>query len=166
MLDRVKELEHEGYVLEAADGTFELVVREAQGWKQDFFDVESFRVFVEQRPDGTVVAEATVKLNVADRRVVTTAEGDGPVNALDRALRSALAETFPELDRIRLTDYRVRDLDSTDATAARVRVGIEHSDGVDIWDTAGVHPNIIEASWEALVDGVVLGLLRARNDSR
>ena len=163
IVDRVKEMEHEGYTLEAADGTFELLVREATGWKQDFFTAESFRVFVEQRPDGDVVAEATVKVLVGDERVIVTREGTGPVHALDRALRAALAPAYPEVENAHLSDYRVRDLDSSDGTAARVRVLIEHSNGDETWGTIGVHPNIIEASWEALEDGIVLGLLRHRN---
>ena len=164
VVDTVKELEHRGYTLEAADGTFELLVREARGWKQRYFSVESFRTHVEQRADGDVVAEATVKVTVGDERVIVTREGNGPVHALDRALRAALAGTFPEVHEFRLSDFRVRDLDSSDGTAARVRVLIEHSDRTGSWSTIGVHPNIIEASWEALVGGVVLGLVRHRGD--
>jgi len=163
VVDEVKDLEHRGYTLEAADGTFELLVRRAQGWKQPFFSVESFKVNVEQQPAGDVLAEATVKVNVGDERVIVTREGNGPVHALDQALRSALAGAYPEIKEFHLTGYRVRDLDSTDGTAARVRVLIEHGDAETSWGTIGVHPNIIEASWEALEDGIVLGLLRHRN---
>lgn len=159
-VERIKELEHQGYQFEAADGSFELLIREIQGWKQPFFELESYRVFVEHR-DGDVVAEATVKLHLADERIVTTREGDGPVSALDRALRTALAGSYPEIERIRLTDYRVRDLDSSDGTSARVRVLCEHSDGDATWGTVGVHENIIDASWKAVADGIVVGLLRA-----
>lgn len=159
VVDRIKELEHFGYQFEAADGSFELLLREAQGWKQEFFELESYRVFVEHR-DGEVVAEATVKAWVGDGRVVTTAEGAGPVSALDRALRAALRGTHPQVDHIRLTDYRVRDLDSSDGTSARVRVLCEHSDGDQVWGTVGVHENIIDASWKAVADGLVIGLLR------
>ncbi len=159
VVDRIKELEHLGYQLEGADGSFELLVRQAQGWKQDFFTLESYKVFVEHR-DGEVQAEATVKLRVGDERLVTTSEGDGPVSALDRALRAGLRPRYPEVDRVRLTDYRVRDLDSGDGTSARVRVLVEHSDGADTWGSVGVHENIIDASWLALVDGLVVGLLR------
>jgi 2-isopropylmalate synthase len=161
VVDRIKVLEHEGYTFEAADGSFELLLREAQGWKPDFFDLESYRVFVENR-GGEVVAEATVKVNVGDERVVRTAEGDGPVSALDRALRAALSSAYPEINRIHLTDYRVRDLDSSDGTSARVRVLNEHTNGNEVWGTVGVHENIIDASWKALSDGLVIGLLRAR----
>jgi 2-isopropylmalate synthase len=159
VVDRIKELEHEGYHFEAADGSFELLLREAQGWRQTFFDLESYRVFVEYRA-GEVVAEATVKVHIDDDRVVATREGDGPVSALDRALRAALADAYPQLERIRLTDYRVRDLDSSDGSSARVRVLCEHSDVEDSWGTVGVHENIIDASWKAVVEGVVVGLLR------
>jgi len=159
VVDRIKELEHIGYHFEAADGSFELLLREAQGWKQDFFDLESYRVFVEHR-DGEVFAEATVKVHVGDERVVTTREGDGPVSALDRALRAALVGAYPEIADITLTDYRVRDLDSSDGTSARVRVLCEHANSDTSWGTVGVHANIIDASWKAVVEGLVLGLLR------
>ncbi|HSF87137.1 MAG TPA: citramalate synthase [Acidimicrobiia bacterium] len=159
VVDRIKELEHRGYQFEAADGSFELLLREAQGWKQDFFRVESYRVFVEHR-DHEVVAEATVKVHVGDERVVTTREGDGPVSALDRALRAALTGRYPNIDRIRLTDFRVRDLDSSDGSSARVRVLVENSDGDEVWGSVGVSENIIDASWKAVVEGLVVGLLR------
>jgi 2-isopropylmalate synthase len=161
LVDRIKELEHQGYVFEAADGSFELLLREVQGWTQDFFRLESYRVFVEHR-DGEVVAEATVKVHVGEERVVATREGKGPVGALDLALRAALTDHYPELERIRLTDYRVRDLDSSDGTSARVRVLCEHSDAEHTWGTVGVHENIIDASWKAVVDGIVIGLLHRR----
>jgi len=161
VVDQVKELEHTGYQFEAADGSFEILLRTTQGWDQDFFDVESYRVFVERR-SGEVVAEATVKIVVDDERIVATREGDGPVSALDRALRAALVAAHPEVESIRLTDYRVRDLDSSDGTSARVRVLCEHADGYDLWGTVGVHPNIIDASWKAVVEGLVIGLLRHR----
>ena len=141
-----------------------MLLRETQGWKQDFFDLESYRVFVENR-DGEVIAEATVKLSIDGERVVATREGDGPVSALDRALRAALTFRYPQLENIRLTDYRVRDLDSGDGSSARVRVLVAMSDGEDTWGTIGVHPNIIDASWKALVEGIVLGLLRSTVDA-
>ena len=159
VIDRIKELEHFGYQFEAADGSFELLLREAQGWQQEFFKLESYRVFVENR-GGEVVAEATVKLWIGEERVVATREGDGPVSALDRALRAALADRYPSLETVRLTDYRVRDLDSADGSSARVRVLCQTSDADDTWGTVGVHLNIIDASWRALVEGIVLGLLR------
>jgi 2-isopropylmalate synthase len=162
VLDRVKKQEQTGYHYEAADGSFELLVRQATGWIQQFFELESFRTFVERRPGEEVGAEATVKMMVGDQRVVTTGEGNGPVHALDQALRAALRTRYPEVDKLRLTDYRVRVLDSKDGTAATVRVLLETSDGDGSWGTIGVHENVIEASWEALAEGIVVGLLRAR----
>ncbi|MBT8193815.1 MAG: citramalate synthase [Acidimicrobiia bacterium] len=160
ILATVKDLEAQGYQIEAADGTFELLVRRASGWEQPFFELESFRVFTERRLDGEVTAEATIKVHVKGERVVATSEGDGPVNALDRALRQALATAYPEVMHLRLTDYRVRVLDPSAGTAAVTRVLLEMSDGRRAWGTIGVHENIIEASWEAVADGVVVGLLR------
>ncbi|MEN8235881.1 MAG: citramalate synthase [Actinomycetota bacterium] len=160
VVDRVKTLEHEGYHFEAAGGSFELLVREAQGWRQPFFELESYRVFVEHR-DGEVTAEATVKVHVNGERVVTTREGDGPVSAIDRALRAALCDAYPQLGAVHLTDYRVRDLDSSDGTDARVRVLCRHTDSEGSWGTIGVHKNIIDASWKAVSEGLVVGLLRS-----
>lgn len=160
VLEQVKDLEYQGYHFEAADGSFELLVRQATGWEQEFFQIEAYRTFIEQRGDEEVVAEATVKVLVDGERRVTTGEGDGPVNALDRALREALAPFYPSLSDFRLTDYRVRVLDSSDGTAARVRVLIETSDHNGTWGTIGVHDNVIQASWEALVEGMIIGLIR------
>jgi 2-isopropylmalate synthase len=164
VLERVKEMEHQGYQFDAADGSFELLVRKMTGWEQDFYELESFRTFIERRADEQVVAEATVKLVVGGKRVVTTGEGNGPVHAIDEAVRAAMRTTYPEVDELRLTDYRVRVLDSSDGTAARVRVLLETSDHEGSWGTIGVHENVIEASWEALMDGLVVGLLRRRKD--
>jgi 2-isopropylmalate synthase len=161
VLDRVKELEHQGFHFEAADGSFELLVRKATGWTQAYFELESFRTFIERRADEEVIAEATVKLCVAGERVITHGEGVGPVHALDQALRAALMGRYPEVDRLRLSDYRVRVLDSSDGTGAQVRVLIETSDQEDSWGTIGVHENVLEASWDALTEGIVVGLLRA-----
>ncbi|HSJ27742.1 MAG TPA: citramalate synthase [Acidimicrobiia bacterium] len=166
VLEKVKELEHEGYQFDAADGSFELLVRSMTGWKQQYYELESFRTFIERRADEGVVAEATVKIIVGGQRVVTTGEGNGPVNAIDQAVRAALRTAYPEIDEFRLTDYRVRVLDSSDGTAAKVRVLLETSDHEDSWGTIGVHENVIEASWEALMDGLVVGLLRAESRSR
>jgi len=165
IVQSVKDLEHQGYLFEAADGSFELLVREALGWEQGFFDVESFRTSVDHRPDG-VLAEATVKIRVGEERYLVTKEGDGPVHALDLALHAALAHSYPEVDDIRLVDYRVRDLDSSDGTAARVRVLVEFSNGPETWGVVGVHRNVVSASWEALTAGVVIGLLRHREGGR
>ena len=161
VLDEIKHMEHRGYHFEAADGSFELMLRRATGWTHDYFELESFRVFTERRGGEATLAEATVKLTIRGERIITTGEGNGPVNALDHALRSALILHFPELAALRLTNYRVRVLDGAESTAATVRVFIEMSDGVSAWGSIGVHTNVIEASWEALEDGIVLGLLRA-----
>jgi 2-isopropylmalate synthase len=162
VVDEIKVKEHEGYQYEAADGSFELIARRATGWEQDFFSLESYRVFVEHR-DGDVIAEATVKVHVGDERIVSTREGDGPVSAMDRALRAALRDRYPAIDGFRLTDYRVRDLDSSDGTSARVRVLTSHSDVESTWDCVGVHQNIIDASWTAVAEGLIVGLIRAEN---
>lgn len=159
VLDRIKDLEHQGYHFEAADGSFELLVRRALGWENDFFKLESFRVHTERRADEEVTSEATVKLIVGDERRVSVGEGVGPVNALDRALRGALRPTYPHVADLRLVDYRVRVLDSANGTAAVTRVLIETADHDSSWGTLGVHENVIEASWEALVEGILVGLL-------
>jgi 2-isopropylmalate synthase len=161
VLEQVKELEHRGFHFEAADGSFELLVRKATGWTQEYFQLESFRTFIERRADEAVIAEATVKLTVGGERVITHGEGVGPVHALDQALRAALRTRYPELDDLRLSDYRVRVLDSSDGTGAWVRVLIETSGHEDSWGTIGVHENVLEASWDALTEGIVVGLLRA-----
>jgi 2-isopropylmalate synthase len=166
VVSRLKELEYEGYHFEVADGSLELLMRAAMGWQQDFFRLESFRVITEQREAGHFVTEATIKLHVrlADRseeRVVATAEGNGPVNALDAALRQALGPRHPALAGLHLTDYKVRVLDTSKGTAAVTRVLIDSTDGDRTWSTIGVSENIIEASWRALSDSVVYGLLHA-----
>ena len=160
VVERVKELEHRGSHFEAADGTFELLVRGMTGWTNPYFELESFRVQSERRSDESIVSEATVKIMAGGERRVSVGEGVGPVHALDMALRGALRNDFPGVADLRLTDYRVRVLDSTDGTSARVRVLIETSDHDSSWGTIGVHENVIEASWEALADGIVVGLLR------
>ncbi|HYZ93085.1 MAG TPA: citramalate synthase [Actinomycetota bacterium] len=159
VIRRVKELEHLGYHFEAADGSFELLLRRAAGWEQEFFSIESFRVIVETDGAGGISSEATVKLHADGKRFISTAEGNGPVNALDAALRKALVASFPELDRIHLADYKVRLLNENVGTGATTRVLVESTDGEKEWATIGVSENIIEASWEALLDGYVYGLL-------
>jgi 2-isopropylmalate synthase len=185
VLDTLKRLEHQGYHFEAADGSLELLMRQATGWRQSFFDVESFRVITEHRPDQTagpdagttasagtddrvelgpssfesMTTEATVKVHVAGERIVATAEGNGPVHALDAALRQAIGPRLPGLAGLHLTDYRVRVLDTAQATGAVTRVLIDSTDGERSWSTIGVSENIIEASWQALVDSIVYGLV-------
>lgn len=166
VLETLKSLEHRGYHFEAADGSFELLLHRATGWEQDFFRLESFRVTMEKRADGEVVTEATIKLHAGGERVIATAEGNGPVNALDRALREAIGTTHPALGGIHLTDYKVRVLDTHRATGAVTRVLIDSTDGEHDWSTIGVSENIIEASWQALSDSVVYGLRLAEEGER
>ena len=153
-VERVKEREHRGYQYEAADASFELLLRRESGQYSSLFQLESFRVITEKRADGKVETEATIKIWVEGRRFVRTAEGNGPVNALDKALRLAISDLHPHLADIELTDYKVRILDSHDGTAAITRVLLDTSDGHDSWGSIGVSENIIEASWEALVDSL------------
>src|SRR5438876_6886656 len=161
VLDTLKRLEHEGYHFEAADGSLELLLRRANGWEQEFFRVESFRVITDEIGDRAFTTEATVKVHVAGERTVATAEGNGPVNALDRALRRAIGRRFPVLEHVHLTDYKVRVLDTAKGTGAVTRVLIDSTDGERSWSTIGVSENIIEASWQALSDSIVFGLLHA-----
>ncbi len=160
--DRVKELEAHGYSFEAADASFELLLRdELQGERLRYFDVESWRVIVERHPDDRMTSEATVRLVAKGERVVAVGEGNGPVNALDKALRAALEQIFPELARLELTDYKVRILEGTHGTGAITRVLIESGDGTgETWLTVGVDENIIAASWQALEEAVTYSLLR------
>ncbi|MGL5858414.1 MAG: citramalate synthase [Angustibacter sp.] len=159
--ERVKALEARGYTFDAADASFELLLREeVDGRRPQFFEVESWRVITDARGRQGAVSEATVKLTAAGRRVVATGEGNGPVNALDQALRDALDGAYPQLRRLELIDFRVRILDAAHGTDAITRVLIETSDGATSWQTVGVAANIVEASWEALVDGIVYGLIR------
>ncbi len=161
VVERLKELEHRGYHFEVADGSLELLMREATGWEQSFFRLESHRVVTDLREDGTFTTEARIKVHVGDERVLEVAEGNGPVNALDGALRKALSPHHPEVSRIHLTDFKVRVLDSSLGTGAVTRVLIDSTDGERTWTTIGVSDNIIEASWQALSDSIVFGLLHA-----
>ena len=153
-LTRVKEREHAGYHYESADGSFDLLLRQESGEFEPLFTLESWRVIVEQRADGRVETEATIKIWVEGERFVRTAEGNGPVHALDRALRAAIGEIHPHLRDIELTNFKVRILDETKGTDAVIRVLIEASDGHATWGSIGVSTNLIEASWEALVDSL------------
>jgi 2-isopropylmalate synthase len=154
VIDRVKLLEHSGYQFEAADGSFDLLLRRESGDYEQLFRLESWRVIVEQRADGQVETEATIKIWLNGDRYVRTAEGNGPVNALDAALRDAIGEIHPHLKDIELVNYKVRILDEHHGTGATTRVLIDASDGLDVWGSIGVHENIIAASWEALVDSL------------
>jgi 2-isopropylmalate synthase len=161
VIDDLKRLEHEGYHFEAADASLELLMRRAAGWEQDFFRVESMRVITDELPNGTFNTEATVKVWVGEERHVFTAEGNGPVNAIDTALRRAVQKAYPQLANVHLTDFKVRILDGAGATGAVTRVLLTATDGESDWTTIGVSPNIIEASWQALEESLVYGLLRA-----
>jgi 2-isopropylmalate synthase len=152
ILDRVKELEHVGYTFEAADASFELLVRAETGMLRERFRLESYRTIVERRADGQVVAEATVKVWVDGERYIGTGEGNGPVDALDQAFRAALAHRLPAIARMHLRDYKVRILDQGAGTGATTRVLIRSTDGDREWDTVGVSSNVIEASWTAMED--------------
>ncbi len=166
VLEDLKGREARGYTFEVADASLELLMRRSGGWAQPFFQIESYRVHVEERVgDGEPpLAEATVKVVTKGERHIESAEGQGPVGALDNALRKALSNEYPELRRITLEDFRVRVLDETHGTGAVVRVLIDTSNGRNEWTTVGVSENIIEASWEALVDGYLFGLLHPRDD--
>ena len=170
ILDTLKRLEYEGYHFEVADASLELLLREATGWRQDFFELESFRVITDQAGgDLDAKTEATVKVwfpgiaaeGVERTRVIATGEGNGPVNALDRAFRSAVGDRYVALSSIHLTDYKVRVLDSSKGTDAKTRVLIDSTNGEMDWSTIGVSANVIEASWMALKDALVYGLLHA-----
>jgi 2-isopropylmalate synthase len=152
--ERVKALEHEGYHFEAADGSFDLLMRRESGAYEPLFTLESWRVIVEQTRDGRVLTEATIKIWLDGERYVRTAEGNGPVNALDAALREAIGEIHPHLKDIELVNYKVRILDESHGTGAVTRVLIDSSDGQDLWGSIGVNENVIAASWEALVDSL------------
>jgi 2-isopropylmalate synthase len=158
LLDSIKELEHHGYSFEAADASLEVMLKKKTGTYRPFFKLESFRCIMEKREDGRVVTEATIKLYVGGNRYIATAEGNGPVNALDKALRIAIGRFYPDLAAIELTDYKVRVLDEKKGTGAITRVLIVSDNGIEPWGTVGVSENIIEASWEALVDSVEYGI--------
>jgi len=159
ILQKIKELEHYGYQFEGAEGSFELLILKMMKAYQPLFKLEGFRLIIEKREDGQLFSEATIKVRVGDVQVHTAAEGNGPVNALDNALRKALEEIYPALKKIKLTDFKVRVIDGVDGTGAQVRVLIESRDEHISWGTVGVSPNVIEASWIALVDSLEYGLL-------
>ena len=158
LVERVKELEHRGYHYEAAGGSFELLLRKETGEYEPLFRLESWRSIVEKRADGRVETEATIKIWIGGERYVRTAEGNGPVNALDKALREALVEIYPHLRDIELVNFKVRILDETKGTDAVTRVLLDVSDGEKVWGSIGVSENVIEASWEALVDSLEYGM--------
>ncbi|UCE51849.1 MAG: citramalate synthase, partial [Desulfobacterales bacterium] len=152
IVSEIKQLEQEGYQFDAAEGSFKILIEKFTDQFQPLFELESFRVTIEKDKDQPCSAHATVKISVGDKQEITAAEGYGPVSALDNALRKALDRFFPDLDTMRLVDFKVRVIDGTRGTAARVRVLIESRDQERIWSTIGVSEDIIEASWQALAD--------------
>jgi 2-isopropylmalate synthase len=162
VVERVKEREQQGYTYEVADASFELLLREeAEGSDRRYFRVESRRAIIEDRPDGTHTTEATVKLSAGGERIVATAEGTSPFNALDRALRIALERVYPQLAKLELVDHKVRFLEGRHGAESTTRVLISMTDRQDEWSTVGVAENVIAASWAALEDAYTYGLLRA-----
>jgi 2-isopropylmalate synthase len=159
MIDKIKEMEHQGYQFEGADASLELLLRQASGDLVEMFKLQSFKISVEKTAGQAVVSEAIIKLNVNGEIVYTVAEGNGPVNALDNALRKALIPFYPSIQNMHLSDYKVRVIDEKDATAGKVRVLIESSDFNNTWSTVGVSENIFEASWQALIDSIRYALI-------
>lgn len=166
ILRRVTELEHQGYSFEGAEASFELLVKKATGGYRELFELVGYRVIVEKRGgDAEAITEATLKVRVNGEEVLTVAEGDGPVNALDSALRKALTGHYPELSGIRLSDFKVRVINVKEGTAAKVRTIVDSADATETWSTVGVSTNIIDASWHAVVDSIEYGLLRSKTAS-
>ncbi|MFC1517513.1 citramalate synthase [Candidatus Margulisiibacteriota bacterium] len=161
LLNKIKKLEHAGYQFEEGEASFELLMKKALGKYKPLFTLEGFRVVNEKLGGNNIIVEATIKVDVKGQKIITAAEGNGPVSALDNALRKALEKYFPDIKKIHLSDYKVRVLDSKDGTEAKVRVLIESTDEHgNSWGTVGVSANIIEASWEALVDSIEYKLLQ------
>jgi 2-isopropylmalate synthase len=159
VLERIKDLEHRGYQFEAADGSLELLLRRETGGYAPLFRLESWRVIVEQLADGEARTEATIKIWIDGERRVQTAEGNGPINALDAALRAAIGKVHPHLADIELVNFKVRILDEDKGTGAVTRVLLDASDGTTVWGSIGVSENVVAASWEALVDSLERGML-------
>ena len=164
VLDEIKDLEYHGYSFEAADASLAIMLQKRLGTYEPSFTLESFRVIADKREDGRVATEATIKIHVAGHRYIATAEGNGPVNALDKALRIAIGRFYPQLAGMTLDDYKVRVLEDKKGTGAVTRVLIDTKNAETSWGTVGVSENIIEASWEALVDAVEYGLARTAAD--
>ncbi|MEI7999221.1 MAG: citramalate synthase [Candidatus Omnitrophota bacterium] len=160
IMQELQEKEHQGYQFEGADASFELFMKRRLKLYQPFFHLDGFKVYTDKKLDGSVTAGATVRLKVDGNDEMATVEGHGPVEVLDKALRSALRKFYPNLEHMHLADYKVRVLDTKGGTAARVRVLIESQDESSSWTSVGVHENVIEASWEALVDGIEYKLLK------
>ena len=154
VIKQIKELENSGFQFEGADASLELLMRKAFGQYEEYFQLKNLKIIMEKNESGEIVSEAIVKLSIGEETFHTAAEGDGPVNALDNSLRKALNEVYPEISEMHLSDYKVRVLNGNDGTAAKVRVLIESANQYDKWSTVGVSENIIEASWQALVDSI------------
>lgn len=166
LLQDLQEKENEGYQFEAADASFELFMKRSLHKYKPFFTLEGFKVSTEKRFDGRIFAEASLRVSVNNEEKFSASDGDGPVDALDQAIRQALTDFYPNLNEMKLIDYKVRVLDSKSATAAKVRVLIESQDNHDSWTTVGVHENIIEASWEALIDSIEYKLLKDQKNKK
>jgi len=164
IVEEIKRLEDQGYQFDAAEGSLELLIKKVTGQFVEPFNLESFRVTIEKNRSGPSTSQATIKISVGDDHEITAAEGDGPVNALDNALRKALNKFFPQIEEMGLVDFKVRVIDGSDGTQAKVRVQIESRDPREIWSTIGVSENVIEASWQALVDSVQYKLSKEMNE--
>ncbi|MBN2601753.1 MAG: citramalate synthase [Candidatus Marinimicrobia bacterium] len=160
---QLKQLEHEGYEFEAAEGSLELLIKKLKNEYKNYFNLRGFRILIEKNEEDEIRSEATVRMTVNDRMEHTASEGVGPVNALDNALRKSLTPFYPEIDDMHLSDYKVRVINANAATSAKVRVLIESSDEKKTWNTVGVSENIIEASWQALTDSISYYLMKNRN---
>jgi len=163
IVGEIKKLEDQGYQFDAAEGSLELLIKKVTGQFEEPFTLESFRVTIEKNRSGPTTSQATIKISVGGDQEITAAEGDGPVNALDNSLRKALTKFFPQISEMGLVDFKVRVIDGGGGTAAKVRVQIESRDSREIWSTIGVSENIIEASWQALVDSVQYKLSKELN---
>lgn len=165
IVQEIKRMEDQGYQFDAAEGSLELLMKKVTGQFRDPFKLESFRVTIEKNGLGPSSSQATIKISVGEEHEITAAEGDGPVNALDNALRKALTKFYPQIDEMGLVDFKVRVIDGSEGTGAKVRVQIESRDPVEVWSTLGVSENVIEASWQALVDSVQYKLSRTTDKS-
>jgi 2-isopropylmalate synthase len=161
---KIKSLEDQGYQFDAAEGSLELLIKKTTGQFREPFKLESLRVSIEKDGSGASSSQATIKISVGDEHEITAAEGEGPVNALDNALRKALYKFYPQIKEMGLVDFKVRVIEGSDGTGAKVRVQIESRDHSDIWSTIGVSENIIEASWQALEDSIQYKLSKVRKD--
>jgi 2-isopropylmalate synthase len=164
ILEEIKELEHRGFQFEGAEASFELLLRKAFNGYEEPFELQNFRIIMEAKEDHQVICDATIKVKVGDQIVHTAADGNGPVNALDNALRKALEDFYPGVSDMKLSDYKVRVLDGSLGTSALVRVLIESREGTNSWGTVGVSENIIEASWQALIDSIAYRILMKKKE--